>query len=56
MQGILDDLSRTFKDAIVCADRLSVRYLWVDSFCIIQDSEELFSVFSQSRYYGVPNK
>ena len=45
MQGItLDDLPRTFRDATVCADRLSVRYLWIDSFCIIHDSEELFSV------------
>ena len=36
----LDDLPRTFRDAIVVTRMLDVRYLWVDSLCIIQDSQE----------------
>ncbi|KAF2810865.1 HET-domain-containing protein, partial [Mytilinidion resinicola] len=34
------DLSRTFLDAITVARRLGVRYLWIDSLCILQDSPE----------------
>ena len=33
-------LSKSFQDALVIARRLGVRYLWIDSLCIIQDSEE----------------
>jgi hypothetical protein len=32
------DLSQTFQDAIIVARRLGVRYLWIDSLCIVQDS------------------
>lgn len=31
-------LSKTFRDAINITRRLGVRYLWIDSLCIIQDS------------------
>ncbi|CAH0045529.1 unnamed protein product [Clonostachys solani] len=34
------DLPKTFQDAIVIARKLSVRYLWIDALCIIQDSME----------------
>ncbi|EPE27936.1 heterokaryon incompatibility protein [Glarea lozoyensis ATCC 20868] len=34
------DLPQTFKDAIVVARRFSIRYLWIDSLCIVQDSQE----------------
>jgi hypothetical protein len=34
------DLSQTFQDAIIVALRLGVRYLWIDSLCIVQDSPE----------------
>lgn len=37
---MLDTLSRTFTDAVVCAYRLGIRYLWIDCLCIIQDSKE----------------
>lgn len=35
-----EGLPKTLIDAIECARRLSIRYLWVDSLCIIQDDEE----------------
>ncbi|KAK1673651.1 heterokaryon incompatibility protein-domain-containing protein [Colletotrichum godetiae] len=34
------ELSRTFSDAFIIAKKLGVRYLWIDSICIIQRSEE----------------
>jgi hypothetical protein len=30
-------LSRTFQDAVIIARQLKLRYLWIDSLCIIQD-------------------
>ncbi|KAI6753847.1 hypothetical protein HG530_013023 [Fusarium avenaceum] len=33
-------LPKTFRDTITVARRLSIRYLWIDSLCIIQDSPE----------------
>lgn len=40
-EGILiSELPRTFRDAIKIAETLHVSYLWIDSLCIIQDSEE----------------
>lgn len=32
----LDHLTKTFRDAMEITKRLNVRYLWIDSFCIIQ--------------------
>ncbi|PSN64384.1 HET-domain-containing protein [Corynespora cassiicola Philippines] len=38
-QGIhLEDLPKTFIDAVYCARMLNVKYLWIDTLCIIQDS------------------
>jgi hypothetical protein len=34
------DLPRTFADALQVARRLQVRYIWIGSLCIIQDSVE----------------
>lgn len=36
----IHDLPRTFADAVTICRRLGVRYLWIDSLCIIQDSRE----------------
>ena len=33
-------LPKTFQDAIIVAQNLGVRYLWIDSLCIIQDSNK----------------
>lgn len=35
----LDKLSTTFKDAILVARHLGIKYLWIDSLCIIQDDK-----------------
>ncbi|KAH8592275.1 heterokaryon incompatibility protein-domain-containing protein [Bisporella sp. PMI_857] len=34
-----NDLSRVFQDAITVARRLNIEWIWIDSFCIIQDSK-----------------
>ncbi|KAK0256189.1 hypothetical protein LTR91_003676 [Friedmanniomyces endolithicus] len=36
----LSSLSRTFQDAIAVTRALRIRYLWIDSLCIMQDSKE----------------
>ncbi|KAF3006924.1 hypothetical protein E8E13_011266 [Curvularia kusanoi] len=36
-------LPQTFQDAVVVCRRNNVRYLWIDSLCIFQDSEEDWS-------------
>lgn len=39
MQGIpLANLSPTFRDAISFTQQLGIRYIWIDSLCILQDS------------------
>lgn len=49
-------LSRTFLDAVATTRRLGIRYLWIDSLCIVQDDSEdwereaasMAQVYSQS--------
>ena len=36
----LNQLPRTFTDAIVFTRKLGLRYLWIDSLCIIQDDQD----------------
>jgi hypothetical protein len=36
----MDDLSHTFRDAVILARQMSIRYVWIDSLCIIQDSAD----------------
>lgn len=36
----IGELPLTFRDAVTVARRLSIRYLWIDSLCIVQDSPE----------------
>jgi hypothetical protein len=40
------DLSKTFQDAITITRKLGVRYLWIDSLCIIQDDSEDWQIES----------
>ncbi|KAH6898072.1 tol protein [Thelonectria olida] len=37
--SLIEKLPKTFRDAIVVARMLGVRYLWIDALCIIQDSQ-----------------
>jgi hypothetical protein len=34
----MSSLPKTFKDAVLVTRRLGIRYLWIDSLCILQDS------------------
>ncbi|MCJ1269947.1 hypothetical protein MMC22_009840 [Lobaria immixta] len=36
----VEDLPKTFRDAVYIVRRLGIRYLWIDSLCIQQDSVE----------------
>ncbi|KAI8966415.1 heterokaryon incompatibility protein-domain-containing protein [Daldinia sp. FL1419] len=36
----IEDLPQTFRDFVVVARRFSIRYIWIDALCIIQDSKE----------------
>jgi hypothetical protein len=38
----LEHFCKTFQDAVVVAQKLGVRYLWVDSLCIVQDDPDDF--------------
>ena len=41
LEGIpMGSLSRNFRDAIIVSRILGIRYIWIDSLCIIQDSVE----------------
>ena len=40
MQIPIDDLPKTFRDAVRITRELGERFLWIDSLCIIQDYEE----------------
>ncbi|RSM19666.1 hypothetical protein CDV31_001553 [Fusarium ambrosium] len=42
----LNKFPQTFKDAIVVCQKLQIRYLWIDSLCIIQDDEDDWAVQS----------
>ncbi|KAH9208315.1 heterokaryon incompatibility, partial [Leptodontidium sp. 2 PMI_412] len=36
----LKDMPQTFQDAVTITRELGVKYLWIDSLCILQDSRE----------------
>ena len=36
----LERLPKTFQDAVVVAQWFKIRYIWIDSLCILQDSQE----------------
>ncbi|KAI3319271.1 heterokaryon incompatibility protein-domain-containing protein [Xylariaceae sp. AK1471] len=49
-----NSLPRTFQDAIWITERLGLKYLWIDSLCIIQDDQDDWSreVVNMSHLYG----
>ncbi|KAH8594294.1 heterokaryon incompatibility protein-domain-containing protein, partial [Bisporella sp. PMI_857] len=50
----IDNLCKTFQDAIIVTQAVGLKYLWIDSLCIIQDSpSDWFGESSQmSEVYG----
>jgi hypothetical protein len=46
----LNELPRTFKDAIEVTRELGLQYLWIDSLCIVQDSIEDWEIESNRMY------
>lgn len=50
----VDRLSRTFQDALLITRKLGYRYIWIDSLCIIQDSEDDWRIEAKkmSQVYG----
>lgn len=36
----MEELPRTFRDAVAITRQLGIRYLWIESLCILQDSEQ----------------
>lgn len=42
----LEELPATFRDAVVMANALCIRYVWIDSLCIRQDSQQDWKVQS----------
>ncbi|KAH9211843.1 heterokaryon incompatibility protein-domain-containing protein, partial [Leptodontidium sp. 2 PMI_412] len=47
-----EDLSPTFRDAVAVCRHLGLRYLWIDSLCIIQDSAQDWQ-YESSRMHSV---
>lgn len=39
-----DEFSKTFQDTIKIAQGLGVRFIWIDSLCIIQDDQDDFEI------------
>jgi len=37
---LMEKLPYTFRDAVTIAHHLNIRYLWIDSMCIIQDDRD----------------
>lgn len=55
IKGIsITSLPPSFRDAVIITRRLGIRYLWIDSLCIIQDDSEDWKIESaqMSRIYG----
>jgi hypothetical protein len=43
---VFGDLDKTFRDAITLVKTLGFRYIWIDSLCIIQDSDDDWQIES----------
>jgi hypothetical protein len=41
---VFASLPKTFQEAIICTRRIGIRFLWVDSLCIIQDDEDDWTI------------
>ena len=54
LREIPPSLPPTFKEAVMITRRLGVRYLWIDSLCIVQDSPEDWAIYApqMAQVYG----
>ncbi|KAI3317941.1 heterokaryon incompatibility protein-domain-containing protein [Xylariaceae sp. AK1471] len=54
LETIWDKLPRTLQDTILLVSRLGYRYLWIDSLCIVQDSERSWQLNARAMHlvYG----
>ncbi len=50
----MSDLTQTFRDAVFLTRQFNIRYLWIDSLCILQDSRTDWETESAKMgdYYG----
>ena len=51
----IDDLPKTFREAVEVTRKLSIRFLWIDSLCIIQDSTDDWTIESSKMYHIYKN-
>lgn len=47
---LLEDLPKTFREAITICRKLAIPYLWIDSICIIQDSPQDWQIQSSKMH------
>ena len=47
LEKFLDEIPRVIRDAIDLVRRLGLRYLWVDSLCIVQNSKRSWNLNSR---------
>ena len=54
LETAVDKLPRTIQDAILLVSRLGERYLWIDSLCIVQDSDSSWQLNARAMHlvYG----
>jgi hypothetical protein len=45
----IEAMPKTFQDAVSVSKRLGVRYLWIDSMCIMQDKDDLSDWFHEAQ-------
>jgi hypothetical protein len=48
----LSDLPRMYRDAVYITRRLGIRYLWIDSICIIQEGDQLVDWLREAKIMG----
>ena len=41
-----DEMPKSYRDAVTLARMLSIRYIWIDSLCIVQDDRYVFHATS----------
>lgn len=51
-----ESLTKTFQEAITITNKLNIRYIWIDSLCILQDKDDMSDWLAEApcmeKYYG----